>query len=357
MITFLDLILQDEFRNFVSHRLAEVVRAPQYIFSTSFPLLYKYRPLSKYAVDDIIDGRVTATSIGDFNDLFDGAMHRYGTQEECLNAAEEKWTEFEKHRIAAGLPEGLLKHDYYVETYTEHFKTESRLKFRELDYLGTYVCCFSSKCDSTLMWAHYANSNTGICVEYDFTSPAANAMQKKLLFPVAYSREPVDLRDLLNDEKGEVYQYPLDAAVLCAALNKAEIWSYENEWRMVLVLATAKEKERRLSIFAPSPTSILFGYHFLKPFFYYDFKNKRENEDAAAKIRETVRLLNYIKQQKLSVSVMTPSIGGYNLVKKAVDIDALRDLIYRYFKDGDPENMRYYYVVHDELMDLIEGEQ
>ena len=42
----------------------------------------------------------------------------------------------------------------------------SRLKFRELDYLGTYVCCLSSKCDSTLIWAHH---NKEIKVEYLLT--------------------------------------------------------------------------------------------------------------------------------------------------------------------------------------------
>ena len=355
MITFLDLLQDNDFRTFVEKRLVIGTKNPTYSFPKVFPALYKYRPMSKYAVDDILAGQMTATSIGEFNDLFDGAMHHYGTKEECTHSAEEKWMEFEKIRIAAGLSDSLLEHDNYVGMYTEYFKTESRLKFRELDYLGTYVCCLSSKCDATLMWAHYANSNTGICVEYDFNDQRLKPLYKKMIFPVAYSQEPVDLRDLLADEKHQVYQYPLDAAVLCAALNKATAWSYENEWRLVLVCLTAKDHECRLPLIAPSvPKSIAFGYHFLKPFFYYNNKNKQEQNSAAEHLVDMVRLLRYMKAQQIPALIMAPSIGGYTLVRKSIEVDSLMQLISRYFKDNDPENMRFYYVVHDKLMNLLE---
>lgn len=352
MITFFDLVQDNNFRTYVESRLAEGTKNPEYSFPTVLPALYRYRPMSKYAVDDILAGHLTASSIGEFNDLFDGAMHNYGTKEERVQAAENKWNEL----IKLGLPEGLLKHDDYVSLYAEHFKTESRLKFRELDYLGTYVCCLSSKCDSTLMWSHYANSNTGICIEYNFNDPEVKSLQRCSVFPVAYSQNPIDLRDLLADEKGKTYQYPLDAAVLCAALNKASVWSYENEWRVVLVLAMAKNYDRRLSLIAPSaPKSIALGYHFLKSFFYYDYKNKDEQDSARAHLCDMLRLLEYVNKQEIPVSVMVPDIGGYKLSKKSVEVDALIKLIKYHFDDNEPENMRYYYVVHDELMDLLEN--
>ena len=355
MVTFFDLIQDNSFRTYVERRLATGTKNPEYSFSTVFPALYKYRPMSKYAVDDILSGHMMATSIGEFNDLFDGAMHNYGTKEECIQAAEIEWNELEKLRISAGISSSLLRYEDYVGMYTEHFKTESRLKFRELDYLGTYVCCLSSKCDSTLMWAHYANSNTGVCIEYDFNDPKLKPLQRSMVFPVAYSQSPVDLRDLLDDEKCKVYPYPLDAAVLCAALNKATVWNYENEWRLVFVLATAKDHECRLPLIAPSiPKSITFGYHFLKPFFYYDHKNKTEQDSARDNLCNMLRLLAYIKDQNIPVSIMVPAIGGYTLSKKSIEVDALLQLIKYHFDENEPENMRYYYVVHDELMDLLE---
>lgn len=356
LITYFDLIQKDDFREFVSQRLANTTGDSQYSFPLSFPPLYKYRSLSEYAVDDIINGHITATSIGDFNDLFDGAIHRYATQEECTQAAEKKWDELERLGISDCQPEGLLTHDYYVRECVERLKEDSRLKFRMLDYLGTYACCFSSEYDSPLMWAHYADSNTGMCVEYDFNNSRPNTLGKKMLFPVAYSKEPVSTRDLLDDEERKVFQYSFDAAVLCAALNKSDVWSYENEWRLVFVLVTAKENERRIQIPVTAPISISFGYHFLKPFFYYDSKNKQERERAEAKIKNMLRLLSYIEKQEFKVFITTPVIGKYGLVRNPININDLKKFMNRHFKDRGPESMQYYYVVHDELMNLIERE-
>lgn len=70
-------------------RLALIADDPTYSFPVNFPLLYRYTRVSSYSVDDIVNGRITATSIGEFNDLFDGAIHRYGNEESRLAAAKE----------------------------------------------------------------------------------------------------------------------------------------------------------------------------------------------------------------------------------------------------------------------------
>lgn len=354
MITFLDLVQQDEFRKFVSKKLAKETNKLQYSFPSSFPPLFKYCTFSKYAVDNVINGHATATSVGEFNDLFDGAIHQYGSQEERIQAAEKEWTELERKRIAAGLPENLISHEKYIDIWINHLKTDSRIKFRLLDFLGTYVCCFSSRFDSTLMWAHYAKSNTGMCIEYDFNVPSANLLQNKLIFPVAYSELPVNIQDLLDDEERKVFEYPLDAAILCSALNKSDVWAYENEWRLVLILAFEKRDTQRIPIVVPVPKSISFGYHFLKSFFYYDFDNTQEREVAEENIQEFSLLLNYIEKEKIATFITIPSIGKYNLSRNAISIERLKNLVDKHFRNNAPEGMRYYYVVHDELMDILE---
>lgn len=357
MTTYFDLVQDEEFRNFVKRRISSDTGNREYSFPTVIPKLYKYQALSNYAVDDILNGRLTATRIGEFNDLFDGAMHRYGTEEERKTAAEKMWSVLDQHRIAANLSEDLLDHDNYVGLYINHFKTESRLKFRTLDFLGTFISCLSTRNDSTLMWSHYAASNTGICVEYDFNYSAVNPLQKNMVFPVAYSKSPIKLNDLLDDEKGQVFKYSLDAAVLCAALNKADVWKYENEWRLILVLATLNniESERRIPLIAPALSSIIFGSHFLKPFFFYDFSNEKECLEAQSRIENFKRLLEYIERKNIPISIMVPSVGEYQLCPNGISVQSLHALIEKHFQDNEPENMRYYYVVHDELMELLDG--
>lgn len=215
--------------------------------------------------------------------MFDGAIHCYGSKEEIDEAAEAKWDELKSLMTSVNSSGNLIDHDYYVGLYQDHFKTDSRLKFRQLDYLGTFAICLSSKNDSTLMWSHYANSNTGMCVEYDFNNVQVKSLQRDMIFPVAYSSVPVFVKDLIEDEKSAICKFPIDAAVLCTALNKADVWEYENEWRLVFVLPFEKEKSRRIQIIVPKPSRIILGYHFLKNFFYYNFKNSEEKNRCTKK--------------------------------------------------------------------------
>lgn len=235
----------------------------------------------------------------------------------------------------------------------KYLKDDSRLKFRMLEYLGTYVSCLSTRFDLTLMWAHYAESSTGICLEYDFNQSTSNHRIRKMIFPVAYSKAPVEINDLLDDKNGDLFQYSLEAAVFCSALNKSYVWSYENEWRLILLLDFIEDQKQRIPILVDNPISITFGFHFLKPFFYYEFFNKEEKDIARQRIENTIRLLDYMKEHSIIPFIIVPSVGKYNLERKSIDIEDFINFIKINFKDGDPENMRYYYVYHDRLMDLL----
>ena len=101
------------------------------------------------------------------------------------------------------------------------------------------VSCFSrSGWDNQLMWAHYANSNSGICVEYDFTE--LNEFIGFIL-PVEYS----DIRPTLSVKDigiGGINPAADDKIIHCGTdmnrlfsflLTKNECWKYEKEWRLI----------------------------------------------------------------------------------------------------------------------------
>lgn len=254
------------------------------------------------------------------------------------------------------MPEGFLQEADYIASYQEHFKNEARSGFNLLDYLGTYACCFSEESTSTLMWAHYADSNKGMCITYDFNQWNATMLLKHLLFPVAYSKRPIELVDLLEDRQNKICQYPIDTAVLCAALNKASVWQYEREWRMIFVLTVSGDHSQRLPLMLHiKPTSICFGYHFLRPFFYYDFKNKSECKSCEQNIKNFKRLISYMTEQSIPATIMWPNIGSYSLKPKQIAPSMLLKFINNHFGNDDAENMRYYRTVHDYLDDYFEG--
>ena len=108
------------------------------------------------------------------------------------------------------------------------------------DFLSklTVVCFSASGWDNQLMWAHYANSYSGICVEYDF-----GKMDKFIgfMYPVEYSadRPSLTLKDLglhkfEKDENGNLKTEETDmSAIFSYMLAKNKCWQYEEEWRII----------------------------------------------------------------------------------------------------------------------------
>ena len=110
------------------------------------------------------------------------------------------------------------------------------------DFLSklTVTCFSASGWDNQLMWSHYANSYSGICVEYDFSK-----MNKFIgfMYPVKYSSvrptvsvKDFGLTDLKKDENGKYLTEEVNiSAIFSYLLTKNKCWSYEQEWRIINV--------------------------------------------------------------------------------------------------------------------------
>ena len=123
------------------------------------------------------------------------------------------------------------------------------------------VSCFSvSGWDNQLMWSHYANSYSGICIEYDF-----NQIKDAIgfIYPVEYTTErpTLSLQDLgvkgfdLGAETSIRSCEPKMGAILSYLLAKNVCWNYEKEWRIINV----GEENTPLFINLPFVKSITFG--------------------------------------------------------------------------------------------------
>ena len=97
-----------------------------------------------------------------------------------------------------------------------------------------YIKSFSEDPNNALMWSHYANHYTGICVEYDFSKIETDSFLWEHLFPVVYCNERQVFCDL-----GQIKE-SFDKKNLCgiydtrgAFSQKSQVWGYEKEWRFV----------------------------------------------------------------------------------------------------------------------------
>jgi hypothetical protein len=82
-----------------------------------------------------------------------------------------------------------------------------------------------------LMWAHYADSHKGFCVEYDFS----NVKEDDLLpLPVTYSKQIVKMPWKYCMLPDGTKSPEFSSRLIQAVLTKHDVWKYENEWRILL---------------------------------------------------------------------------------------------------------------------------
>lgn len=94
------------------------------------------------------------------------------------------------------------------------------------DSAGVYS--LSKNCTDELLWAHYANSHEGFCIEYDLNTLVYFGRSDYFKFDVIYSRSPpkLSISDMRKtDDKGSFIQKLIGI--------KSKKWAYEKETRVV----------------------------------------------------------------------------------------------------------------------------
>lgn len=126
-------------------------------------------------------------------------------------------------------------------------RLEARMAER-ISKLGVF--CTAASPDNSLMWSHYAENFSGVCLEYD--TLVFNDLRK-----VNYLRSRPVL-DILPG--GDSYEVQVDKAFF----SKSKIWKYEEEWRAVGPKGVSRQSGLTRVIFGqnckPKAREIIVGY-------------------------------------------------------------------------------------------------
>ena len=204
--------------------------------------LFQYRSVSDTMIEGLKTGTIYFKSPVRFNDPYDSLM--------CWDT--EMISEyFHNPKIA----DELAKHWIFD---SDTLAVNIRGRFR--------ISCFSEVSDSPLMWAHYANSGKGFCVEYELNPCVGHPMCLKdgqpcnrekdckpsscgfccnfSLMPVIYTGKRPDATSALKQEieyvvankSGRTYDLSKHDWLepYRTALFKSKDWAYEKEWRLLL---------------------------------------------------------------------------------------------------------------------------
>lgn len=183
--------------------------------------LYKYKGISSTGLSDIFSqNKIYLTNPTTFNDPFDCrpqiTIHRdpYKQKKYFKKLLKKRNPELSKTDINQ-----LLKNNNKLEL----IKSPEGLKSLYKDFIsGIGIYCLSEKPDDILMWAHYAKSHTGICLEFDVTKVSTLFWES---FKVRYQQNfPIVNMMLIGDSK----------ELLKALLVKSSHWNYEEERRILM---------------------------------------------------------------------------------------------------------------------------
>lgn len=173
--------------------------------------LYRYMRFDDYWEKNIFEGQVYLSEASNLNDPFD-----------CLVYINHKvYIEYMFQTVCKIFPQmdrKVLRETVVasVDDEIDNQISDMKKKFR--------IACFTENSISPLMWAHYADSHKGFCIEYDLTRIPEG--YRFGILPVIYSDKRYDVTNAVVTRNTNLLMNPY--------YFKSSHWKYEKEWRMVI---------------------------------------------------------------------------------------------------------------------------
>lgn len=344
--------------------------------------LYKYKTLNEYTYDliktdliflptynllnDAFEGHITYNELTLLNFIIDKILKdhlikkninpsEYKKIINSENPQEElkKWVYEEKDMIN---PE--LEFDEFSLKFNESLK--ETIKFflsKEIEKLksNTFVLSFSEENNLNTLWSHYADSNKGICIEYDFydysfINNIKFCHETKYLDKNDYREHTEDLLNMPDTDSYNFFVEPF--------LRKTFDWKYEKEWRIILpkfsyLINLSKKIGEKQFLKLPKPKAIYLGI-------FTEEKDKEIIKDICKK-RE-IDLYQMKKSNRKPRLVAEPiiefpkGIHGTEFLENDIKTKNVESIIYKYF-NTIPNNEETYLFLTEALSKLSENDK
>lgn len=276
--------------------------------------LYRYRTINEYSISALEKDEIWGSTIHTFNDPFECLpCYNIKTIDNDIKADLSGDSFIKKMQMVRNneippevakylTPEQISSFSIYaqqmsdnpaifnmiykqlINTWNENMDMlESNFIIDIVRHEGFYnIACFSETNSSTLMWAHYSDSNKGFCIEYDIKSflvdcacncsnihMCSGFMLNLPIAPVIYRDERYDatdgFRSKLVNWMIQTMNIPLvphyyDMFIPTKTmLTKHKSWEYEQEWRLFRLPFRMEELSDHRKIAHLSATAIYLG--------------------------------------------------------------------------------------------------
>ncbi len=221
-------------------------------------IFYKYRIINDHLIDSLQNNYIYFSRPAELNDPFDGKI-------EIDYAATD--LEIEEWGIKHGLKNTeLQKLRNDIDSGKFHETMESGKRELEDRF---FIFCLSDVWNESMMWAHYSNSNTGLCVEYKaiyenntFLLELSLENENNYMFAKGINCYKCALLDVkytkTKNEPYNPFRMNLDV-VKNAFYFKEPKWNYEREYRSILINNTKKSFNQKIVHPKNMIKEIIFG--------------------------------------------------------------------------------------------------
>lgn len=339
MTTF-DIIRETTFKENLEKALANGCNC-KYKKPTQLPVLYKYSSISKYVVDNLENHNISMSPVSSLNDYFDSSLYTSVSKTKGQEDADKLFEIANKANVKNEFI--FINREEHARQLQKAYERDQLINFTSADYYGIKICSFTTDPKSILMWSHYADSNQGVCIGYDYSLLPEKTLLEYMLYPVAYSKRQIDLTGYLDFNK-PVCEHSVDVALYAGALHKSVIWSYEKEWRVVCICNSESYNYMPIHNYV-KPSSVILGYHWIKPLF--------NSVRYIQHIDLVTRLLDFCIKNNIPTYLTLPNIGEYTQRIFAGDANDIKSFIKDEFTDKYSADMQYYRVIHNDMTKIF----
>lgn len=184
----------------------------------------------------LLDNRVWLSSSASFNDPFEGrfavdtSVQPYQLKDWAMRVLEEQHPQLDDEARLTQAMRVVHEVGRNLQDSDTALKIRQQLNQNHRYWFGIFS--MTRKRDDLLMWAHYADAHTGLCLEFTYVPgdslvAGAQAVQYDPTYPV------------LNPfTHGNMKRFEI------TCLTKSPVWKYEDEWRFIAL--SPEEKPDRL---------------------------------------------------------------------------------------------------------------
>ena len=180
--------------------------------------LYKYSRYSQHLLGILAKNTVWLSAAEQFNDIFDCKFQKT----RLSNDQHKELKAIHKHREGCDdrIPVDIIDQ----ELTSKNTKSLIDAEYRNIDlFISKFgIMSLSEVPDSLLLWAHYGDNHSGVCLEYETLGD-----MDPCLLPVNYSTQYPSL---------SIYEFGIDIVKATESIlsTKSMEWAYEKEWRYAI---------------------------------------------------------------------------------------------------------------------------